>query len=146
MKIFRFFVMAALAICVCPPVVSAGADPTISATSAREMQAKGQLMIIDVRTPHEWKETGIPAGAKTIEFSPAVDSAVFLSEVLRVASGDRNVPIAVICRSGHRSTMAQDILAQHGFTNVLNIQEGVLGGSHGQGWVPRGLPVETLRQ
>ena len=59
--------------------------------------------IVDIRTPSEWQETGIIAGAKTITFDPSNKSA-FLDELAKAV--DIKKPIALVCRSGRRSTAA----------------------------------------
>lgn len=59
--------------------------------------------IIDIRTPSEWQETGVIAGAKTITFNPN-DKSAFLEELSKVV--DIKKPIALVCRSGRRSTAA----------------------------------------
>lgn len=43
--------------------------------------------------------------------------------------------ILVICRSGNRSRAASQILVDAGFTNVYNIDRGIIG------WVQGGFPV-----
>jgi len=67
----------------------------------------------------------------------------FVEAVKAALGGDLKRPIAVICATGNRSTLAQRLLAKAGFTRVLNIKEGMLGGANGPGWLPRGLPVES---
>jgi rhodanese-related sulfurtransferase len=119
---------------------AAGMD-TISPDDALAQATAGKLILVDVRTPGEWAQTGIPAGAATVEVTAGRDA--FLAGVLRVAGGDRNRPLAIICRSGGRSTSAQAMLLSDGFTRVLNVKEGVLGGSNGPGWKARGLPMQA---
>ena len=62
--------------------------------------------IVDIRTPSEWQETGIIAGAKTITFDPS-NKSVFLDELSKAV--DIKKPIALVCRSGRRSTAAAAI-------------------------------------
>ena len=54
-----------------------------------------------------------------------------------------NAPIALICRTGNRTTQVQRYLQSQGFTNVYNVKEGMAGSGAGPGWLKRGLPVET---
>jgi hydroxyacylglutathione hydrolase len=54
----------------------------------------------------------------------------------RTAEVDRNGPLAVICASGYRSSIASSLLMREGFTNVMN----VVGGT--SGWVRAGFAVE----
>ena len=114
----------------------------IAPEEALALMTKGELLVIDVRTPAEWRQTGIPIGASTIDIS--MGSQEFVADVLRAAGGDRTRALAVICRSGHRSTMAKALLDDNGFTHVYNIKEGVLGGGNGPGWKARSLPMRPL--
>ena len=52
-------------------------------------------------------------------------------------------PIALICRTGNRTTQVQRYLQGQGFTNVYNVKEGMAGSGAGPGWIKRGLPVES---
>ena len=54
-------------------------------------------------------------------------------------------PVAVICKSGNRSTSAAEKLASEGFAHVFNVTEGMTGhlGS-GDGWIKRGLPTDPF--
>ena len=86
---------------------------TLSACSAsagiREIP-EGAL-IVDVRTPGEFKASHFP-GAVNI---PLDNLEARLSEF-----GDKNGPVVVYCRSGRRSGIAKDILTRKGFTKVQN--------------------------
>jgi len=113
----------------------------IAPDQAQAVAARGGLLIVDVRTPSEWAESGIPQGAVTIDIGAGAEP--FLAAVLAAAGGDRGRKVAVICRSGHRSTMAKALLDRNGFTDVLNIKEGVLGGGNGPGWKARSLPMQA---
>ena len=61
--------------------------------------------------------------------------AGFVSAVLAEVEGNLDSPIATICASGNRSTLAQEALRKAGFTNVSNVREGMLGGVYGPGWL-----------
>ena len=54
-------------------------------------------------------------------------------------------PIALICARGNRSTHAQRILRNAGFTRVYNIREGMFGSRDGPGWLSQTLPTEPCR-
>lgn len=145
MNMRRFVeIVAVLCLGLCRPAF-ADTDAIISAPAARALQTAGKLLIVDVRTPQEWRESGIPSDALAIELPAEGGTMAFVSEILRAVSGDRNAPVAVICRSGNRSTKAQALLRQEGFSNVLNVKEGVLGGGNGPGWAPRGLPIQSWK-
>lgn len=113
----------------------------MDAPTAHEKALKGELLLVDIRTPEEWKQTGVPASGYAITMHQ--DGQVFLSSLLRAAGGDSKLPVAVICRTGSRSTALAGPLAKAGFPNVINVVEGVVGGPRGTGWIKRGLPLRT---
>ena len=132
------------------PLAVAGETPTtplIEAPAASALAASGDLMVVDVRTSGEWARTGVPRGASEISLftSPGVTNSKFIDQVLAAVSGDKSTPIATICATGGRSSIARDLLKKNGFTAVFDISEGMLGSTKGPGWLRRGLPVETCR-
>lgn len=117
----------------------AGEIAKLDAPAAHEKAARGELVLVDIRTPEEWKETGVPATAHAITMHQ--DPQVFLSGLLKAAGGDANRTVAIICRTGNRSTALSGPLTKAGFPNVVNVVEGVVGGPNGPGWKKRGLPL-----
>lgn len=114
------------------------AELTLSAPEALEQAEAGKILLVDIRTPPEWRQTGIAAEAQAIDMS----SPEFLDTLLEAVAGDRSAPIALICRTGNRSGAVQRALRQYGFTQVYDIPEGMVGSRAGPGWLKRGLPVE----
>jgi hypothetical protein len=51
----------------------------------------------------------------------------FLQKLMEVAGGDRNKPIAIICATGGRTRYLQHALAGAGFTNIIDVSEGMDG-------------------
>ncbi len=83
------------------------------------------ITIIDIRTEAEWRQTGIVAGAKTITFfdeNGNYDEKKFLQQLDRVV--DRNEEFAIICRSGARTRVVAQLLAQKGY-KVIDLKGGV---------------------
>lgn len=107
----------------------------LAAPEALSRAQAGALAIIDIRTPEEWRQTGIPPGAKLVDFYNPAGADAFVAEVLKAAGGDKAAPLGVICRSGNRSGKAVALLESRGFTNLQDIGEGM------NGWQRRGLPV-----
>jgi rhodanese-related sulfurtransferase len=66
----------------------------------------------------------------------------FLEAVLKQTKGNKNAPVALICRTGNRSTQMQGFLESQGFTHVFNVKEGMSGSGAGPGWLKRALPVQ----
>jgi rhodanese-related sulfurtransferase len=91
---------------------------TISVTELKEKLQQKNVQLIDVREPHERAEFNIggihlPLGKiQTMQIDDIEDL--------------RNEELYVYCRSGVRSANACMILNQLGFTNVTNVQGGML--------------------
>lgn len=118
--------------------VAVGEPAVIDAPAAFAEQQSGALVLIDVRRPNEWRATGLPAGA----VGATLQDADFIDEVLTALDGDRTRPVALICRRGKRSAEAAEILERAGFTDVRNVEEGLVGRrGAGPGWRARGLPI-----
>lgn len=117
----------------------AQADTTLDAETAFQRVQSGDLLLVDIRQPDEWAATGSPAGAQRLDLR----RPDFLDQLTALAEGDRSRPIALICASGGRSARTAQALADAGFTNVLDISEGMLGSFAGPGWLARGLPTVT---
>ncbi len=111
----------------------------INSQAAYEMQKKG-VVIVDVRTPQEYNAAhakdavNIPVYTK---MNPFVLNENFLKEVNTLLKNDKNKEVIVICKSGGRSKIAANMLANDGFKNVLNITKGF-----DFDWSQTTLPVE----
>jgi rhodanese-related sulfurtransferase len=124
---------------------SAESARDISAPDAYSEAAAGRLTIIDIRTPEEWRQTGIGQGVQRVPMIHPRGAEGFIADVLARVGGDKSAPLGLICRTGNRTTQVQRFLEENGFTNVYNIKEGMAGSQAGPGWVQRGLPVEPCR-
>lgn len=114
---------------------------TLSAKDAYIMVQKGELVLLDVRSPTEWAMTGVPQDSRTAS-STAPD---FLAQARGAVYGDLDQPVAVICRTGARSADAAKRLEAEGFSTVYDIPEGMAGGSAtGEGWLVSGLPTDPF--
>lgn len=96
-----------------------------------------RLMLIDIRRPDEWEGTGIAEGAQPLDMR----RDDFVAALSTIARGDLDRPIALICARGVRSDRTSARLLDAGFTNIIDVPEGMLGSSAGPGWLERGLPV-----
>jgi rhodanese-related sulfurtransferase len=123
--------------------LASAAEKRITADTAYDRLSKGQLTLIDIRSPEEWRESGVPAGALAITMHDPGGKAAFAKAILRAVGGDKTKPIALICAVGRRSRWAQGFLANQGHVQVQDVSEGMFGrGKHLPGWVRRGLPVK----
>jgi rhodanese-related sulfurtransferase len=114
----------------------------ISATEANAGQQAGKLRLIDIRRPDEWRQTGIAKGAARVNMIQPGGAQGFLDALLKETGGSKDAPIALICRTGNRTTQVEKFLEAQGFTHVYNVKEGMAGSGAGPGWIKRGLPVE----
>jgi rhodanese-related sulfurtransferase len=109
--------------------------------------AKGpKPVLIDVRSLREYA-SGHPEDAYNVPYpmvsglggDPAQDPYKLYQEVYRIVGGRMDTPLMTLCRTGHRSILAGNILADpesdpatagrglEPFTNVRNIWEGFVG-------------------
>ncbi len=111
----------------------------ISAAEAYRKMDRHRATLIDVRRLRE-HASGHPRKAYNVPFPHIVnngdqDPAVFYWEVYRIMKGKTHKPIMTLCRTGFRSVLAGNILAnptEYGiegpaFTHVQNIWEGFVG-------------------
>ncbi|MDP3420494.1 MAG: rhodanese-like domain-containing protein [Thiobacillus sp.] len=124
---------------------STESGPTLTAPEAFEKHQNGQLTLIDIRRPDEWRKTGVADGALRINMVHPQGASGFVQQVSAELDGQRDTPIGLICRTGNRTTHMQKALREAGFTQVYNIKEGMVGSGAGPGWVARGLPVEPCK-
>ena len=114
----------------------------IDATTAHQMASEGEVLLLDIRTPREWKQTGVSPLAETLN----VRSQSFGTDFMALIDGDRSRPIALICASGGRSGRLADVLANAGFSTVFDVSEGMNGSGAGPGWIAAGLPTENYQR
>lgn len=115
----------------------AGQDGTLSAPLAHEAAVAGALTLVDIRRPDEWARTGVGVGAVPINML----DRDFIEQLATQVKGDLNAPIALICARGVRSRGMRARLKQAGFTNIIDVPEGMLGSGAGPGWLKRRLPI-----
>jgi phage shock protein E len=99
----------------------------LSVTEFSAKVAEAGVITLDVRTPGEFAE-GYIEGARLVDFQ----SGNFENEI---AALDKNATYAVYCRSGNRSGQAVKVMQDAGFTNVFNMNGGVID------WANAGLPL-----
>lgn len=115
-----------------------GLPPEMPVSRGDLMVRKAGALLIDVRTPEEWAETGVPVTAHTV----SLEDPDFMATIARLTKGDKDQSIAFICRSGNRSAKARDRLIEAGYTNVTSIAGGVSGTN---GWIDADLPVRPYK-
>jgi len=115
------------------------------------LDTDSSAVLLDVRDRTEFGFVGHPVGALNIPWKEAPAwqaNPDFLAETRRRIP-DYGTPVLLLCRSGQRSLDACKALAEAGYTDVTNIEEGFEGpldehkhrNTQG-GWRAHGLPWE----
>ncbi len=107
------------AFCNCASSRAAPEVPSISARELKQLRDRGaDLHLIDVRENAEWDIVRID-GARLMPVSQSLPQAA-------MARFDKDAPLVLHCKSGARSRNALLELQKHGFTNVKNLEGGIL--------------------
>ena len=89
--------------------------------SVREARQKAGSILLDVRTPEEYRAGHIP-GSKNIPLQILEQADTMLE--------DKDAPLYLYCQSGARSSMAAALLRSMGFTQISDM--GGISGWHGE--------------
>jgi rhodanese-related sulfurtransferase len=92
---------------------------------------EARTVVLDVRTPEEYSAAHLPGAVLLNIADPG-----FPGEIDAL---DRDTPYMVYCRSGNRSWTAGRYMIQLGFTEVYNLQDGIISwaGAVEQGAAPQ---------
>ncbi len=137
---FRFAIVLTLLWAL--PIAAQNALPSLTAVDARALQEAGEVVLIDIRQPEEWRDIGVPEGAVRVSMGHPEGGQGFLRDVLAAVEGNTDAALVLICRTGNRTSQVVPALQQWGFTRIYHVPEGMLGSSFGPGWIRSGLPVE----
>ena len=118
---------------------------TLSAVQAHERAQAGEVTLIDIRQPEEWRQTGVAQGVKRVSMRQPGGGQAFAQAIFDAAGKNLDAPIVLICRTGSRTSRLVPLLKEMGFTNVVDVPEGMLGSRAGPGWIARGLPVDPCK-
>ncbi len=100
---------------------------TASPNAISEILEAGDHVVLDVRTPEEFAGPHLE-GAINLDFYEPTFAA-------EVAALDPDASYIVYCRSGNRSGQATDLMRDLGFTDVHDVDGGIVA------WTEAGLPV-----
>lgn len=98
---------------------------------SKQLKNKASAVVLDVRSPEEFA-MGYIEGARNIN----VNAPDFSNQV---ASIDKNSTVYVYCKSGSRSAKASGILKDLGYSNVVDLDGGILA------WERQGFEVKGKR-
>jgi len=107
---------------------------------ARKAALAGELVLIDIRRPEEWAETGVPDVALLADMT----SRDFLAKINAIRLENPDIPLAFSCRSGNRSNYLTGELAKLGMSGLIDVVGGMQGSRVDKGWAKRGLPVRAV--
>lgn len=92
-----------------------------------KLDKKENIILVDCREQDEWNSGHIPQA----QFLPLSD---FPNQTTKLPNKDASIVLQ--CRSGARSLRAAQYLAEQGYTDLTNLEGGILG------WAHHGLPIE----
>ena len=115
---------------VCTGCSFAADVPVIAPAEAAKRVADDKAVLIDVREPDEWSQTGVAAPAALLPLSDLKGDRKQWKGFLEKNSGKE---LVLYCRSGHRAGSAAKLLAKEGFRTAN------AGGF--SDWKAAGLPV-----
>ncbi|MDW7674045.1 MAG: MBL fold metallo-hydrolase [Bacillota bacterium] len=92
------------------------------------LEQKAELLLVDVREPHELTELGYIEGAINIPLQQLPDNMEQLPK-------SKDQLIVVACRSGTRSAYGALYIRGYGYVNVKNLDYGMLG------WIKNNYPI-----
>ena len=85
------------------------------------------IPIVDIRTPGEWKETGLVKGSIPImlfDEKGNYNLKLFLEQLNSAV--DTKKPFAIICRTGSRTVLLANFLSKKMNYDVINIKSGIV--------------------
>lgn len=100
--------------------------PTVDVDTVSTIRERDDVFLLDVREQWEYDEGHIPG----VTLIPTGQVPARLNEI------PTDKTVIVTCRTGNRSGQVTDFLRQQGFTNVHNMDGGIVA------WQQAGLPVE----
>ncbi|MDP3257099.1 MAG: rhodanese-like domain-containing protein [Bosea sp. (in: a-proteobacteria)] len=115
-------------------LVLAQASQSLTAREAYDAARAGTLLLIDIRPPDEWRDTGLPRDAIALD----VEAPAFEVRLAGLRLDHRGKRIALIDRSGALAASTREKLAGRGFRDIVAVRGGMLGPG---GWLAEKLPV-----
>ena len=93
---------------------------TLEALSGQALSTSEDTLLVDIRRPDEWKQTGVIEGALLVTYT---DPQSFLQAIQpHLREGQK---LALVCRSGNRTSQATRQIAQFINGPVIDVQGGM---------------------
>jgi rhodanese-related sulfurtransferase len=87
-----------------------------------------KVAIVDIRTPEEWKETGVIEGSHLLTFfdkNGRYNVEKWVKDLEQIVQKDQAV--ILICRTGNRTLPVSDLLDKKvGYKTVYNVKNGIM--------------------
>lgn len=112
----------------------AQSSPSLAPREVHDGLKSGRLLLIDIRTPEEWADTGVPQGAIRLD----ADASGFEVRLAGIRLDNPGKRIVLIDRSGGGAAVLQQKLAGRGWRDLAIVRGGMLGAG---GWLAEKLPV-----
>ncbi|MEZ5412873.1 MAG: rhodanese-like domain-containing protein [Opitutaceae bacterium] len=132
MKLLIIVTIVVIALLLAPRLL---AGEIIPAQDAADRVKAGTAVLVDVREPAEWADSGVAAPAALLSLSDLRGERTQWKAFL---AQNKDKELILYCRSGNRSGIAANILEKKGF-KVANAG----GFKH---WAGAGLPVRQIKQ
>lgn len=100
---------------------------SVTNQEASQQMIDANMPIVDIRTPAEWKETGLLKGSVPImlfDEKGNYDLKDFIDKLNKAV--DTKKQFAIICRTGSRTSVLAPFLSQKLNYNVVNIKSGIV--------------------
>ena len=100
---------------------------TVIKKPASQELLDSNIPIVDIRTPAEWKETGLIKGSIPIMLFDErgnYDLRDFLNKLNKAV--DTSKPFAIICRTGSRTSILAEFLSRKLNYEVIDLQHGIM--------------------
>ncbi len=124
----HMFRLLALLMLVLLAVPALARDISVQDAAALLQNPPQGLVIVDVRTPAEFREGHLPGAVNMDYFGGPFET--------QIQSLPKTAPVLLYCRTGNRSGSAYDIMTKAGIGNILHMNEGITK------WQQLGLPQE----
>ena len=136
----RGFLSLTAAIAAVPAFSKAATRDIWTAPETAEALLRDEIVLLDVRSRGEWRETGVAQGAWPL----SMHEKGFQERLFTARELSTGKTIALICATGGRSARLLFALKRAGYTEFVDVSEGMMGSKLGPGWIARGLPVVSL--
>ena len=124
----HMFRLLALLMLVLLAVPAQARDISVQDAAALLQNPPQGLVILDVRTPAEFREGHLPGAVNMDYFGGPFET--------QIQSLPKTAPVLLYCRTGNRSGSAYDVMTKAGIGNILHMNEGITK------WQQLGLPQE----